>query len=166
MYRLFLASVLSLLCSTLVYAQCQGEIWGPDFRYKVEEDVVFDTDSKLTWKRCAEGMVWTGFTCGGVPEIMAWDKANRLYAQPKQGWRLPDKDELASLRTGEVGLSGCWDPAINTRVFPGKGQDAIFWSTSALAAHSPLAWSVNFTSGRVFALTKDNGFHVRLVSVD
>lgn len=59
-------------------------------------NVVVDNVTKVLWRRCPEGQVWSGSTCNGTP-MMANTLMNLAHAQTRFGWRLPDIKELDSL---------------------------------------------------------------------
>lgn len=158
-----LTAIFALLPLSAALAECNGETWAPASRYQIKGSEAKDTDTGLTWKRCAEGMSWSGTTCTGEPSRMTWDAAMARYPQNGKSWRLPTKDELATLRAGELSKSGCWFPAINTRIFPGETQQISFWSSLAYAGGSGYAWSVGFYRGSVGSYNRDHDFAVRLV---
>jgi len=164
------AAVFLLFLFSHVLAECNGESWAPDSRYELKGEEVYDTQTKLTWKRCAEGMSWNGSTCTGKPGEMSWDAAMTGYSASGKDWRLPSKDELGSLRAGSQfqERSGCWEPAINTQVFPG-GQDVYFWSSTPYAGDSNFVWCVGFgdgvigSGGRGYGSRGYGGSAIRLV---
>lgn len=109
----------------------------------------------LTWKRCAEGMTWTGSTCSGTAQTYSWSQLNDLSAG---GWRLPRIDELVTIVESEN-----FAPAINTSIFPNTPQSS-FWSASTYAGDSTNAWFVNFKDGSNGTwLTRIPKYSVRLV---
>ncbi len=72
-------------------------------------------------------------------------------------WRLPNKNELASLVEQR-----CYNPAINSRFFPNTPSSP-FWSSSPDANYSYNAWYVYFNFGYVDSNIKLNQLYVRLV---
>ena len=158
-----IAAAWTLLPPGLAFAECNGASWTPDSRYKVHGDEVLDTTTRLTWKRCAQGMTWTGKTCKGTLKEMPWTDVVRTLPLKGKGWRVPSKDELATLLSGEKKKrSGCWSPALNTNVFPGR-QDNYFWSSSAYDGDDTIAWLVIFDDGYVDARFRTFDNPVRLV---
>ena len=158
-----LISLPALLSAAWAHAECNGESWAPASRYRIKSGEVQDKQTGLHWKRCPEGMSWNGDTCAGKLEEMTWDYAIERYPARGNLWRLPSKDELASLRTGFNNLKqGCWWPAINTRVFPG-GQDIFFWSSSPGMGDPNYALGVTFNDGVIYRYPRGNYCAVRLV---
>lgn len=162
--HLCLIFILILLPLGVVQAEeCNGVTWAPTSRYKMKSSEAMDLNTGLSWKRCAEGMSWSRNTCTGKPSDISWDEALRRYPKKGKGWRLPTKDELATLLTGESDKSGCWSPAINTHVFPGKEQATWYWSSSP-AGFSDHVWVVIFEEGGgVGTLNPGGNAAVRLV---
>ncbi len=111
----------------------------------------------LTWKRCIEGMTWTGTTCSGTASTYTWEQATALSTGE---WRLPTANELSTLVEYSIASPG---PAINTTVFPGTRAGS-FWSASAYASDPSLAWHVDFYNGGSGAHDKTFRYPVRLVS--
>lgn len=105
----------------------------------------------LTWKRCAEGMTWTGSSCSGTAKTHTRSQANALTAG---GWRLPTIAELVTIIEREN-----INPAINNTIFPNTPASG-FWSTSVYAFDSGSTWGVNFYDGNGY---KTSNSYVRLV---
>lgn len=72
--------------------------WVSTSRYTIKSDTseVFDTQTGLTWKRCAAGMTWNGSTCTGSYRAMNMSEIF-AYANANSGWRLPTAKELVTL---------------------------------------------------------------------
>ncbi|MBS4096698.1 MAG: DUF1566 domain-containing protein [Sulfuricella sp.] len=109
----------------------------------------------LTWKRCTEGMTWTGSTCVGTAKTYTWIQANALSSSG--GWRLPTIAELVTIVERDN-----VSPAINTTIFPAT-TPSYFWSASAYAGSSVNAWYVYFYSGDDDLDSYRSGNYVRLV---
>ncbi|WP_019519141.1 Lcl C-terminal domain-containing protein [Faucicola boevrei] len=83
------------------------------FSVDIDNSQVVDKARKLVWSRCLVGQTYNQSTanCDGVAtEFDSWEKA--LNAQ-KDGWRVPNVKELATLVEETQAL-----PAINTSIFP------------------------------------------------
>ncbi len=104
-----------------------------DTRYTISADGAEVTDRKtgITWRRCAEGMNWTGTTCSG--QLRTFSGLSRVLAYEKtlKGWRVPKIDELLS-------ISRLYATHENAKVGSG-GTDAVafpalppepFWSST------------------------------------
>lgn len=119
----------------------------------------------LMWMRCSLGQNWDGSTCSGTLRKLTWSDA--LDAIPNRNfvgyndWRLPNKNELASIVERR-----CINPAINNAVFPNTPSATYtrFWSSSPAAESSYYSWFVGFGSGVVSFNSGNNDLgNVRLV---
>jgi len=127
-----------------------------DFTTLKGGEVVRHEPTGLEWRRCAEGMSWTGTSCTGSADTWTWQAALR-HADAASGWRLPSIGELRSI------VERCRiAPAVNRQVFPDTPSPS-FWSASPSAGRSDLAWGVNFHNGFDLWLSKSHPFRVRLV---
>jgi len=108
----------------------------------------------LTWKRCAEGLTWSGSTCSGTAQSYTWDQAMALSSN---GWSLPTEEQLLTIVD-----TGHGSPTINQTVFPSTPA-SYFWSASANANFFHLASGVYFDDGHVAANFKSFANYVRLV---
>ncbi|EOW9219497.1 TPA: DUF1566 domain-containing protein [Vibrio cholerae] len=115
----------------------------------------------LIWQRCSLGQSWDGTDCTGTATAYSWDEALAAATQDAlagfSDWRLPNKNELASIVEYR-----CRKPAINHQQFPNT-PSAWYWSSSPYANSSYDAWIVNFHDGYVTYPNKNNNNHVRLV---
>ncbi len=125
------------------------------------DGTVTHTPTHLTWKRCAEGRVWTGSTCDGVANTYSFNWANALTGTTtfagSSDWRLPTEDELLSLVDYSIAI-----PAINTNIFPNTPfatSSMFFWSSSPDAYDASQAWFVTF--GDADGRGDENGGHAR-----
>jgi hypothetical protein len=123
------------------------------------DQVVYDSKTGLTWRRCSEGQAWDGSTCTGTPSRFTHEQA-LAYAKTQTGWRLPSVKELSSIVDLTVD-----NPAINSIAFPGAGHGGAFWSSTPNAANSGLVWYVDFTYGQVNTSQRVTYFnnYIRLV---
>ncbi len=146
----------------------------PHARYRFlgkDQNIVEDTHTKLQWQRCSLGQTWTGATCAGEATTYKWDEAQRVAPA---GWRLPTKEELASLIYCSSGQPAYWksatepckgvytSPTIWSAAFPDTPK-GMFWSSSPHAGYSYGAWIVDFYYGSVYYGAKSNARCVRLV---
>jgi hypothetical protein len=133
----------------------------PDSRFQDNGNgTVTDLATGLIWKQCAEGL--SGGDCAtGSPSAFTWQQALQHAADHDFAgsalWRLPNKNELASLVERR-----CSNPAINTISFPNTPL-RWFWSSSPHAGYSYGAWYVRFSYGYVGNGDKASQLYVRLV---
>ncbi len=144
------------VCYTTVLANT------PDERFIVDvpAGVVTDRVTGLVWQRCSVGQ--NGSDCSGGSAISVnWqDALQAAQASTVAGyddWRLPNVKELASIVEYK-----CYEPAINTNVFPGTGNVA-YWSSSPYEHDLGNAWRVFFNIGSVYSQRKTESNSVRLV---
>lgn len=104
-----------------------------------DDGVVFDTATRLSWKRCSVGQHFDDGRCHGNAEKLDWDGARKAADAEGRGWRLPTQAELKSLLD-----SNCTAPAINSAAFP---ESAAAWYWSATPDGDKGAWFVDFEQG-------------------
>jgi hypothetical protein len=146
----------------------------PNERYRFlgkDQGTVEDTRTKLQWQRCSLGQTWTGAICAGEATRHEWDEAMR---GAPAGWRLPTKEELASLIYCSSGQPAYWNPTFKScegayekptiwsAAFPNTPA-GWFWSSSPYAGHANRVWLVYFYGGLVGRGAKSNASYVRLV---
>ncbi|MBE3657355.1 hypothetical protein BOO92_11790 [Vibrio navarrensis] len=116
----------------------------------------------LIWQRCSLGQSWDGADCTGTATAFTWQQALAAATQDAlagfSDWRLPNKNELASIVEHR-----CYGPAINDQLFPDLPSVPVYVSASAQVHNEGIAWSVSFNSGYVYYNLKDSLIHVRLV---
>jgi hypothetical protein len=115
------------------------------------EGTVFDTKTKLTWKICAEGKVFSGGLCVGDASAFAWNNAMQVFGDKGDGWRLPNVDELNSIVE-----ENSRNPAINVAVFPNT-PPYHFWSATVYASNPIYALAVGFDEGSTISRDKATG---------
>ena len=158
-------SLLLLFFSSPCGAQtCKDSIVAttPDSRFTPHKDgTVTHIATGLMWMRCSVGQKWDGKTCTGEAVSLDWQKA--LQAADQQAfaghsdWRLPNKNELASIMEER-----CTAPAINDKIFPNTPA-VFFWSSSPYTGLADGAWSLDFGYGSINASVKSGNLHLRLV---
>lgn len=137
-----------------------------------DQGIVEDTRTKLKWQRCSLGQTWTGATCAGEATKYKWNEARRVAPA---GWRLPTKDELASLVYCSSGEPTYWKtesqtckgdygvPTLWVAAFPNTPEEW-FWSSSPTVGNPYQAWYAHFGDGRVGSLAnKEGAIYVRYV---
>jgi hypothetical protein len=122
---------------------------------------VTDQRTGLIWRRCTEGMVFSGGTCAGTASTFTHGAALQ-HAAAQAGstgiaWRLPNIKELSSIADKSFR-----DPAIDPIAFPATPASQ-FWSASSVAGGIYGAWYVYFGSGGVGDWFRFTSYHVRLV---
>ena len=117
--------------------------------YVISTDGSEATDQKtgLIWRRCAEGMVFSGGTCTGSASVFTHPAALQ-HAVAQAGntgiaWRLPNVKELSSIADKSL-----FSPSIDPAAFPGTPV-RLYWSASPVVGDSSSAWLVDFSVGLV-----------------
>ncbi|SHA21832.1 hypothetical protein BTHERMOSOX_1203 [Bathymodiolus thermophilus thioautotrophic gill symbiont] len=118
--------------------------WGNSRYDNNYNGTVVDKQTKLMWKRCAEGLEDIQCSKGSASKV-TWRKALRSAKESKfagyNDWRLPNIKELASLVK-----RNCHSPSINKRLFPNT-PSAFFWSSSPSYLRKHKSLQVRFLSG-------------------
>ncbi len=162
----FIILLANVFTSTLVAAECtinrnvDISITRPDSLYTDHGDgTVTDEATGLMWQKCSLGQ--SGSSCTGTALRFTWQAAlavaNNNTGSGYTDWRLPNKNELASLLE-----DACYNPAINETVFPAT-LSSVYWSSSPYAYNINYAWIVYSGSGSVDYYNKSVSFYVRLV---
>lgn len=124
------------------------------------DGTVTDTVTRLTWKRCSEGLA--GEVCEkGEALTFPWQEAQQAAADSrfagKKDWRVPSIKELNSIIERQ-----CTMPAINEIIFPATPTMS-FWSSTAYTGNPAFAWNVYFPYGISDGNNRKYRFYVRLV---
>jgi len=150
-------------------------------RFELREDgTATDTTTGLTWMRCTVGQVWQGGVCAGEPKLMSWDQAQKageeMVFAGHADWRLPTRDELATLVYCSSGLRRAPDPdgvpgscegsfrapTLLAAAFPNAPAHK-FWSATPDERYRFAAWGVSFYNGAIGIGTHTDYVNVRLV---
>ena len=115
--------------------------------------IVTDTKTELVWQKT--------YVNGKTQQQALYYCENLTYAGYSD-WRLPNKNELASLINYEK-----YSPASDFPDMP-SNYNYYFWSSSTHVTDTSLAWSVGFSDGRVSYPSKTKnialgGYYVRCV---
>jgi len=135
-----LATLLLSVACVLTTAPAQAQ---SRYSYSTDASEVTDSQTGLVWRRCSEGMAWSGSTCTGVATTYSHEAA-LAHAKTQTGWRLPNVKELASI----ADMSRI-NPAIDPTAFPATSS-GWYWSSSPKVGDSRYAWVVGFDYGKVF----------------
>jgi len=146
------------LASLVVEAACETsttESLAPSTRYIAQEngDEIWDKKTGLVWQHCSSGLSGANCVVGPVDNVN-WQAALALATHD---WRLPNVKELTSLLELQ-----CNNPAVNETSFPAT-QAAAYWSSSPDRLNVDNAWQVDFGTGSVGSVSKNQLANVRLV---
>lgn len=149
----FLVSAAALAASVLGAGSVSAQV---RYSYASGGAEVVDSKTGLTWRRCPEGMVWSGGSCTGRASTYTHEAA-LLRARDQAGtvqWRLPNRKELASIVDRSASSSG-----IDLGVFP--SPPSYVWSSSPSVGDAGYAWGVHFLD--VVSYNRGNALSVWLV---
>jgi hypothetical protein len=156
--------IFALAVANSVIADCTNVIprTTPDQAFTIHEDgTVTHNTTGLMWMRCLLGQTWNGSTCSdkaqGYTWIHALQTAEAFSFAGYNDWRLPNKNELASIVE-----RACYSPSINGNVFP-NANISFVWSSSPYVDHKNQSWSVSFSDGHVNRGYRTAGNRVHLV---
>lgn len=160
------SALLALSLSHSALAACNANILKtkPDTIYTDNGDgTVTDTETGLMWDKCTWGLSGSNCSSGTaspstwVAALAAAQTANAADYLGYSDWRLPNVAELRSLVE-----TACYNPSINEALFPGT-QGSAYWSASAYAGSSVIAWVVGFNSGDENYSSRSVSRYARLV---
>ncbi len=121
----------TLAATEMAVADCNNAIpkTTPDNAFTLHNNgTVTHNTTGLMWMRCQLGQTWDGTTCSGSSQGYTWSAALQAadsYAfSGYSDWRLPNKNELASIVE-----RACFNPAINSTAFPNTPASYV-WSSS------------------------------------
>ena len=144
-------AALALLALAAASSQAQGR-----FTTSADGQEVTDTSTKLTWRRCAEGLKWDGKTCAGKLLKVKYGAAKAAAAGVGKGWRIPSREELVGL------VDMTKKPRIDPMAFPAT-PSLPFWAAKQDSTDDLNAWLVSFANGKVRANLGEAKFPLRLV---
>ena len=152
----------ALIFSGIVFSDCIDESQTYEsftsIRFTLDDGVVFDEQTNLTWQRCSAGFEWDNQEgCIGRLRAMPLRYAKEYAEKAGDNWRLPTAEELYSLLENYSDPSQksnpqCIRPYINTRVFPkikSTGEGAAYWSSTKVEELPGLFYYIDFINGSV-----------------
>ncbi|MCH8498985.1 MAG: DUF1566 domain-containing protein [Marinobacter sp.] len=127
---------------------------------------VTHTVSGLMWMRCQHGQALDDGTCTGHESRHTWEDALAVAKSHNfagySDWRLPNKNELASIIE-----EACRFPNLNHEIFPlltDSSQVNSFWSSSPVTGKVGQRWHVDFNvGGEVTHFSSTSDLYIRLV---
>ena len=163
-------AAIGLAVATLgVQAQqyCRNDDSLPINRFQSSEGgLITDTVTGLQWQRCIVGLQYNDVVgrCIGMPRRYNFEEAE-IFAERESersefGWRVPSRDELATLV-----ISDCRHPALDTSAFPNTPISS-FWSNSVSPNVDEFAWAVYFGDGESSYMLTSDRLYLRLVRGD
>lgn len=139
--------------------------WDPNGHYQYSPDgaQVHDTTTNalLIWRRCVEGMSWTGTGCTGTPLLFTHEQslqwAMQQAAATGQPWRVPSVKEQNWLVQRTIN-----SPPIDHGAFPDTPRIQM-WTSSPETRQPSLAWEIDFLVGEIHAVPRTEQHALRLV---
>jgi hypothetical protein len=162
---LLLASLVTVTAHADQTCRSNLEESTPSSRFVFNENgTVTDTETEITWMRCAMGQTWDGKTCSGKAQAYSWQDARDAVAELNSdtfgeptSWRLPYVPELASIVERK-----CFEPRVNLSVFPATPSTA-FWTGMKKKGSAEQAYTIDFGQGAVTPSNKTSTGAVRLM---
>jgi len=134
----------------------------PRYTLSADGQEVTDSQTRLIWRRCTEGLIWNGTTCTGKASPLSHEAAlQHASAQATSNgipWRLPNIKELSSIADKNL-----HNPATDPSAFPATPAYCRFWSATPVVGNPSQAWDLVIYSGSVNDSNRGRGSCVRLV---
>ncbi|MDH5546553.1 MAG: DUF1566 domain-containing protein [Gammaproteobacteria bacterium] len=107
--------------------------------FSINQGVITDIASSLTWQRCFYGQTWNESLqrCQGNPIKLDWKQALNAAASLNGNWRLPNVKEILTIVDYQ-----CMSPPLNPELFP----EAPSSLRSGLWTSTPLQTNISITS--------------------
>jgi hypothetical protein len=154
----FIPFFLALAYSSLIYGDINkaptcGNYFSTnqidDHYQRMDNGLVQDPLTGLTWYRCSAGQRWDNGQCDGNPLRLTFEEAQSWAASVEladfDDWRIPEIDEMINLLESDCNL-----PSINTLVFSGIEAE-VYWSSEPNFWMRSMAWSLFFYRGDYFS---------------
>lgn len=140
------AGAIAVLCAAAAAGAADAR-----FVASADGQEVLDTKTNLVWRRCTEGLSWDGKSCKGKVARFKFGEAKQRAeaAKPVDGkaWRVPAKDELATLV-----IKGKGKPMIDAEAFPNT-PNALHWAKRPGYDDNLNGWMIDFGTGKGFGGT-------------
>jgi hypothetical protein len=132
------------------------------FAISADGQEVTDSSTRLTWRRCVEGMRFDGKACTGKAATFSYAAAKKNAAETARregkAWRVPAREELVAL----LDMARKNKPRIDSQVFPQTPSKPL-WAARTGSDDDLNAWLVSFSSGKVRGNLGQAKFPLRLV---
>lgn len=123
---------------------------------------VTDNNTGLVWQQQDDGNTYNWYRGSGTYEATynpsSLNVCGLLILGGYADWRLPSRKEMMTIVDYSIPYPG---PTINTSYFPNTLSN--YWTSNTLADNTGMAERVDFRSGYVYPLYKNNPFYVRCV---
>lgn len=159
---------LAALCFTCLLGIMPVAASAKPYVISADGSEVTDQKTGLIWRRCAEGMVFSGRTCKGAASTFTHEDAFKHAAaktsSTRVAWRLPNAKELSSIVDKSLSNESQPKPTIDSTAFPATPANW-FWSSAPGVGNGNTdnAYYVSFGAGKVDSDGRGDWGYVRLV---